>query len=77
MLKASIYNKEAKAVGEIKLPEKVFGVETNKSLVHQAVVTQMANERQILAHTKQRADVRGGGKKRPAKTVLRFAQIWS
>lgn len=63
MLKASIYNKNAEVVGDIDLPKNIFGLEVNDKLVHQAVVTQMANERQVLAHTKQRADVRGGGKK--------------
>jgi len=63
MLKASIYNKNAEVVGDMNLPESIFGLKVNESLVHQAVVTQMANERQVLAHTKQRADVRGGGKK--------------
>ncbi len=63
MLKASIYNKNAEVVGDMDLPKNVFGLEVNDKLVHQVVVTQMANERQVLAHTKQRADVRGGGKK--------------
>ncbi len=63
MLKASIYNKNAESVGDMSLPENIFGIEVNEGLVHQAVVAQMGNERQILAHTKQRADVRGGGKK--------------
>ena len=63
MLKVSIYNKNAESVGDMSLPENIFGLEINEGLVHQAVVAQMGNERQILAHTKQRADVRGGGKK--------------
>lgn len=63
MLKASIYNQKAEVVGDIDLPENIFGLKVKESLVHQAVVAQMANERQVLAHTKQRADVRGGGKK--------------
>ncbi len=63
MLKASIYNQKAEVVGDINLPENIFGLKVNEGLVHQAVVAQMGNERQVLAHTKQRADVRGGGKK--------------
>jgi len=35
----------------------------NNDLVHQAVVAQMANSRQVLAHTKDRGEVRGGGHK--------------
>ena len=63
MLKASIYNKKAESVGDMNLPKNIFGLDVKEGLVHQAVVAQMGNERQVLAHTKQRADVRGGGKK--------------
>ncbi|NCD00933.1 50S ribosomal protein L4 [bacterium] len=58
-----IYNKEAKGVGEISVSEKIFSVETNPDLLHQAVVAQRANQRQVLAHTKTKGEVRGGGKK--------------
>jgi len=62
-IKVNIYNQKADQVGDLELSEKVFGVKANQDLVHQAVVTQMANERQVLAHTKIRSEVRGGGKK--------------
>ena len=58
-----IYNQEAKEVGEQVLADKVFAVKVSEALVHQAVITQLANERQVLASTKGRAEVRGGGKK--------------
>ena len=61
--KVNIYNQKAEPVGELKLSDQVFGVKANKSLVHQAVVAQMGNERQVLAHTKDRSEVRGGGRK--------------
>ena len=63
MPKTNIYNQKGEAVGEIDLSDKVFGVKANEALVHQAMVAQMANERQVLAHTKDRSEVRGGGKK--------------
>lgn len=63
MKKNNIYNERAEQIGEIKLSDKIFGVKKNESLVHQAVVAQMGNERQVLAHTKDRSEVRGGGKK--------------
>lgn len=63
MPKANIYNQKGEQVGDLKLSDKVFGVKVSEALVHQAVVTQMANERQVLAHTKGRGEVRGGGKK--------------
>ncbi len=62
-IKVNVYNQKAEAVGDIKLSDKVFGLKTNEALVHQAMVTQMANERQNLAHTKDRSEVRGGGRK--------------
>jgi len=58
-----IYNQKAEAIGEIKLSDKVFGVKVNEPLVHQAMVAQMSNQRQVLAHTKDRSEVRGGGRK--------------
>ncbi len=58
-----VYNQEGKEVGETQLPAEVFGVKLNNDLVHQAVVAQMANSRQILAHAKDRSEVSGGGKK--------------
>ena len=63
MLKTKLYNSEGKETGEVELPERVFGVELNDDLVHQAVVAQMANARQVLADTKDKGEVRGGGKK--------------
>jgi len=62
-LRCRVYNQEGKEVGETQLPAEVFGLKINKNLVHQAMVAQMANSRQVLAHAKTRAEVRGGGKK--------------
>lgn len=62
-LKAKVYNQNAESAGEMELSSKVFGLKVNNDLVHQAAVTQMANERQVIAHTKDRSEVRGGGRK--------------
>jgi large subunit ribosomal protein L4 len=62
-IKTNIYNQNAEIVGELNLSDKVFAVKVNEDLVHQAMVTQSANERQVLAHTKTKGEVRGGGKK--------------
>ena len=63
MVKAKIYNQKCDVAKEMELPEKVFKVKISEALVHQAVVAQMANNRQVLAHTKVRSEVSGGGKK--------------
>ncbi len=58
-----LYNTEGKQIGELPLPDSIFGVEFNEALVHQAIVTEEANYRQGTAQTKERGDVRGGGRK--------------
>lgn len=62
-MKESVYNKEGKKVSDVQLPESVFDVAWNDALMHQVVTTMQANARPIIAHTKNRGDVRGGGRK--------------
>jgi large subunit ribosomal protein L4 len=52
-----------KSVGEIELNEAVFGIKPNKSVLHDAVVNYLANQRQGTQSTLTRAEVRGGGRK--------------
>ena len=54
---------EGKKVGTIVLPEAIFGVSWKSDLVHQVTTAMQANLRQNRAHTKDRAEVSGGGKK--------------
>ena len=42
------------------LPKEIFDVPMNSDLLHQVVVSQMANRRVAIAHTKGRGEVRGG-----------------
>jgi large subunit ribosomal protein L4 len=63
MPKVNVYNIKGDKVEDIELAAKIFSVKMNDSLIHQAVVAQMANARQVLAHTLTKAEVRGGGKK--------------
>lgn len=62
-LKIKIYNKKAEAVKEMELDSDIFSQEVNEELLHQVVVAQSANSRQVIASAKGRADVAGGGKK--------------
>lgn len=62
-MKTKTYNWEGKAVGELELQDRIFDVKVNEDLIHQVVVAQMANRRVAIADTKDRGEVRGGGKK--------------
>ena len=62
-MKTTIYNTKGTKAGEIDLPEELFGLPMNESLVHQVYVSMMSNKRANIAHTKDRSEVRGGGKK--------------
>ncbi|MBI2484003.1 50S ribosomal protein L4 [Candidatus Uhrbacteria bacterium] len=59
----SVYNVEGKVVAERELSSAVFGVAINPHVVHFASVAHQANKRTVLASTKGRGEVRGGGKK--------------
>ena len=59
----SVLNMEGKEVGSMELNDAVFGVEINEHLVHQAVVLQLANNRQGTQKAKTRSEVSGGGRK--------------
>ena len=63
MQTVKVYNLAGKAIEDIKLDPKVFGIEANPALVHQVLEVQRANEHIKLANTKTRSEVRGGGKK--------------
>ena len=63
MANVAVYNMEGKEVGTLELNDAVFGVEVNEHLVHRAVVSQLANNRQGTQKAKTRSEVSGGGKK--------------
>jgi len=62
-MKIPVYTQEGKEAGEVALPKDVFEVQMNADLVHQVVISYAANKRQVSAHTKNRGEVRGGGRK--------------
>ena len=63
MANVSVYNMEGNVVGTMELNDAVFGVEVKEHLVHQAVVQQLANNRQGTQKAKTRSEVSGGGRK--------------
>ena len=54
---------KAKEVGTLELADALFNAEYNESVIHQAVVARLANERQGTKSTLTRSEVRGGGAK--------------
>ncbi len=63
MPQVTLYDMNKNAVGTLELPEALFGTEYNESVIHQAVVARLANERQGTKSTLTRSEVRGGGAK--------------
>lgn len=62
-IEAPIFSMSGEKVGSISLPESIFGAPWRSDLVHQVTTAMQANARQNRAHTKNRAEVSGGGKK--------------
>lgn len=63
MAKLKVLNLEGKELRDIELAEEVFGIEPNKQALFDAVQLQRASLRQGTHDTKNRREVRGGGRK--------------
>ena len=62
-IKVKLYDFQGKELGEEILDSKLFGVAVDPQIIQEIVVSQRKNAREVLAHTKGRSEVRGGGKK--------------
>src|SRR6056300_371072 len=62
-MKIKVYNQKGEVTKDLTLPKSIFGHEFNEVLVHQALVRQLSNSRNPIAHTKTKGEVRGGGRK--------------
>jgi large subunit ribosomal protein L4 len=61
---AKYYDKTGKLNTKgFELPDSIFAVKVNQSLLSQYVYAYLSNQREANAHTKNRGDVSGGGKK--------------
>jgi len=62
-METTVYNQKGEEAGSIDLPETVFAEPMRPDLLHRVVEVARHNERQPVAHTKERSDRRGGGTK--------------
>ena len=62
-MQTTYYNQKGQEAGKLDIPESLFGLPWNADLVYQVVLAMRSNERDPIAHTKTRGEVRGGGKK--------------
>lgn len=63
-MELKVYKLDGSESGEtIKLPGEVFEIEPNQHVIYQAVRTYLSNKRQGTHKTKERSEVRGGGRK--------------
>ena len=63
MSKVEMLNLNGEKVKEIKINDKVWGIEPHDAVLHNAIILAMANSRQASASTKTRDEVSGGGRK--------------
>lgn len=62
-METPVYNMAGEKTGVVNLPDTVFSLSWNAALVKQVVEAMRANKRGQTAHTKDRGEVSGGGKK--------------
>jgi large subunit ribosomal protein L4 len=62
-MKVDVYNKTGQTTGTVELADEVFAITPNEHIMHQAVVSYLANQRQGTKKTKVSSEVRGTGKK--------------
>jgi large subunit ribosomal protein L4 len=62
-MNAKVFNQDGKEIKTVELPKEIFELPWNADLVHQVVYSMMTDARDPIAHTKNRGDVRGGGRK--------------
>ncbi len=63
MPKIAVLDMAGKEVGTVELPESIFGIEPNMSVMHDVVVNHLANMRQGTQSALTRSEVSGGGRK--------------
>ncbi|GIW58796.1 MAG: 50S ribosomal protein L4 [Candidatus Dojkabacteria bacterium] len=62
-MKVKVYDQKAKEVDELTLDDGIFDIEVDDSILSQYVYVYLSNQRQGNAHTKDRSEVAGSGRK--------------
>lgn len=62
-MKVDLYNQKAEKVGDVELNDSIFNAKVNDKVLAQYVYIYLSNQRQGNANTKDKSEVRGGGKK--------------
>ena len=62
-MKIDLYTQSGEKKGQVEAKDIFFNAPVNEGLIHQALIRQLSNRRVAIAHTKTRAQVRGGGRK--------------
>jgi len=62
-MQVAVHNTQGDTIGQFELRDDIFGIEPNVSVMHQALLRQLANARLGTHKTKNRSEVSGGGRK--------------
>lgn len=62
-METKLFDKQGKEIGKAKLTDKIFNLDVNKTLLWENTTALLKNKRKGFASTKNKAEVRGGGKK--------------
>jgi len=63
MAEVKVYNLDGTEKETLKLSDVIFKASINENVIKDVLTSYLSNQRKSYAHTKTRADVRGGGKK--------------
>src|ERR1035437_4489449 len=62
-METTLYTQDGKSAGAYEAPKEIFGLSWNSDLVNQVINSLRMSARSATQHTKDRSEVRGGGKK--------------
>jgi large subunit ribosomal protein L4 len=62
-MEIALHNQKKENIGKLDLNDKVFNTKFNSNSVFQVYTSMITSRRQPVAHSKDRSEVRGGGKK--------------